>query len=276
MSPTDESNLKADSGGEANDRPNFMGIPIQGWAIFGISVVAVAFAVGHFGLKLYGDYQQALSEKDALQDKADTAAKINQDTSSYSDAVTKEMDAHKNDGSGHQTVLHSDQSGKTTVTFFESDGCIAIARPGVPLPYLPEPQPILEWSLGPSKRPVPKAPDEALPSGIKATAVPQPTPTAQNEESEGRGPHIQLIRVQQELGSNQRSTPTLHRVQAGCWTNGPHPWAFRTSWGPAKGCWAPLYREWNDGCKHYQMYNTCSGQWDPRINWVSCNPQHHP
>jgi hypothetical protein len=62
------------------------------------------------------------------------------------------MDLHKNDGSGHHFSLHKDKLGKTFVTFLDSDGCIAIARPAVSLPCLPQSQPILDWSLGPDKR----------------------------------------------------------------------------------------------------------------------------
>jgi len=262
---------KPDSLKPTDNEPNFMGIPLRGWAIFAVSFIVVAFTAGHFGFKLYGDWQEALKEKAELAEKARKASVINQDTSAYSDAITKEMEFHRKDGSGHQFTLHSDKNGKTFATFFDSDGCIAVGRPGPPLPYLPQPQAILEWSLGPDKRPPSKPPSDALPLGAVNAPASLPTSSANGDYQRG---HVLAAR---EVASDTRaeSAPRLIRVQAGCWSNGPHPWPFRSWWGPANGCWAPFYRQWNDGCTHYQMFNTCSGQWDPRITWTFCNPQHH-
>jgi hypothetical protein len=215
-----------------------------------------------------------LAQKASLAQKVKQAAAVNADTSSYSNAVTKEMDAHKKDGTGHHLTLHTDKKGETFATYFDSDGCIAIGRPGVPLPYQPNPQSILEWSLGPDKRPVSNPPPLATP--INATNTPAesgpttstgPSPPEAFQESAA----VEVVR----RGEAGRA-PKLLRVQGGCWDNGAHPWQFHTWWGPANGCWAPLYRQWNDGCTHYQMFNACSGQWDPRITWTFCNPQHHP
>jgi hypothetical protein len=266
--------LEAKMGGEGasgdakKTDPNFMGVALKGWAVFAVSLLVVAFAAGHFGFKLYDDWQEALKDKAELADKVKKAAAINQDTSAYSNAITKEMDVHRNDGSGHHVSLHKDKNGETVATFFDSDGCIAIARPGVPLPYMPQPQASLEWSLGPGKRPPSQPPTEALPLGAAISSSALPIPNAHG------GGHLLAVG---ETISDTKAEPDLPiSVQAGCWNDGPHPWAFTTWWGPANGCWAPFYRRWNDGCTHYQMFNTCSGQWDPRIYWTFCNPQHHP
>jgi len=223
------------------NKPNFMGIPLTGWAIFAVSLIVVLYAAGHFGFKLYDDWKQA-------KQIAAANAAANEDTSTYTNAVTREMVAHNADGSGHHFTLHTDSKGETVATYFDSDGCIALSRPGVALPYLPTASATLEWSLGPDKRPPSHAPISATPLGATNTS----------------------------LSSGTESRPRLLRVQAGCWNNGPHPWPFHTWWGPANGCWAPFYRQWNDGCTHYQMFNACNGQWDPRIIWTFCNPQHHP
>lgn len=261
-------------------KPNFMGIPLAGWAIAAVSLIVVLYVAGHFSLKLYGDYQEALKEKASLQErakeaakKAEAAAAVNNDTSSYTNAITKEMDRHRKDGSGHRFVLHGQGPDTIYATYFESDGCIAIARPGVPLPYQPSPQASLEWSLGPDKRPTTSPPAVATP--ITGASAPM-----------SRKPDSSLSRTAQAAPGQPPSTPKptataaknaqLLRVQAGCWNNGIHPGQFRSWWGPANGCWAPMYRQWNDGCTHYQMFNACSGQWDPRIIWTSCNPNHHP
>jgi hypothetical protein len=67
-------------------------------------------------------------------------------------------------------------------------------------------------------------------------------------------------------------TPT----QAGFCAN-PHPGQFRYWWGtPIDQCNSPMYRQFADGCTHYQIYNRCANSWDGRIFWVVCNsPPHH-
>jgi hypothetical protein len=157
--PAHDQNLPAPDGANTSEsqykKPNFMGIPLAGWAVFAVSLIVVLYVAGHFGLKLYDDWQEALKQKTSLEEKAKEAEKkareaaaINNDTSAYSNAVTKEMDRHKHDGSGHLIVLHEEGVAKIFATYFDSDGCIAIGRPGVPLPYQPSPQATLEWSLG--------------------------------------------------------------------------------------------------------------------------------
>lgn len=255
--------------------PDFMGIRLSGWAFFSVSLIVVLFTAGHFGLKLYDDLQDALRQKALSEEKVKQVAAVNADTSAYSNAVTMEMDRHKNDGSGHLTVLHETTSGKTYVTYFDSDGCIAIGRPGIPLPYLPAPQAILDWSLGPDRRPRSNPPHlTTRKTDIGVSALPDP-PTIMKRSSPGASDETQArYKLPESAGTDSHFR--LLRIQAGCWTNGAHPWPFRTSWGRANGCWAPLYRQWNDGCKHYQMFNACTGQWDPRVVWTFCNPQHHP
>ncbi|HXH66803.1 MAG TPA: hypothetical protein VNI81_06350 [Candidatus Limnocylindrales bacterium] len=53
----------------------------------------------------------------------------------------------------------------------------------------------------------------------------------------------------------------------------PHPGNFRYWWGPPiEQCNSPMYRQFDDGCTHYQVYNRCSNSWDGRINWATCHP----
>jgi hypothetical protein len=57
----------------------------------------------------------------------------------------------------------------------------------------------------------------------------------------------------------------------------PHPGKFTQSEGEKKGCWLQIFREWPDGCKHYQWYDVCYGVWDTekdgkaKLYWVTCN-----
>ncbi len=62
--------------------------------------------------------------------------------------------------------------------------------------------------------------------------------------------------------------PRLKTVQGRCLN--PHPGPFRWWWGPANGCWVPMYRQFQDGCTHYQMFNSCTNFWDANISWTVC------
>jgi hypothetical protein len=56
----------------------------------------------------------------------------------------------------------------------------------------------------------------------------------------------------------------------------PHPGNFRYWWGtPFDGCNSPMYRQFSDGCTHYQIYNRCANAWDPQIYWTFCHPPAH-
>jgi hypothetical protein len=56
----------------------------------------------------------------------------------------------------------------------------------------------------------------------------------------------------------------------------PHPGTFKFWWGPPiDQCNSPMYRQFDDGCTHYQVYNRCSNSWDGRINWTACHPPPH-
>lgn len=43
----------------------------------------------------------------------------------------------------------------------------------------------------------------------------------------------------------------------------PHPGVFQFWTGPERnGCWAAIWRRWQDGCLQYQWFNTCNNSWD--------------
>lgn len=62
----------------------------------------------------------------------------------------------------------------------------------------------------------------------------------------------------------------LLRVQGPgrCWN--PHPGPFRTWIGQQNGCFVQNWRQWQDGCTHFQWFNSCANQWDPQIYWTYC------
>jgi hypothetical protein len=57
----------------------------------------------------------------------------------------------------------------------------------------------------------------------------------------------------------------------------PHPNQFKTWYGERKGTWVQVYRQWADGCTHYQWFDTRTNTWDvdprtnaPKISWTCC------
>lgn len=256
-------------------KESFLGIPLKGWAAFTVSLIAVCATLAHYSIRIYGDWQdqkkktaQVISEKDKTAKEKDNLDSLNQITSTTTNLTTKERQRHQTDRSGHQFKIHTDGGGTTVATYFESDGCIAIKRPGPTLPYLDHPLDNVEWSLGPSYKSQANLPTQ-LPSSTSLERHDSQSPSVSLECSLAPTPSENG----QTTSSSQRRKPRFLKVQAGC--RNPHPWPFQSWWGPANGCFAPLYRKWNDGCTHYQIYNSCIGQWDPRIYWTYCNPNHH-
>lgn len=247
-------------------KESFLGIPLNGWAVFAVSLIAVCATLIHYSIRIYGDWQDEKGKTAQVTTEKDKLASVNQITSTYTNLITQEMKKHENDKSGHQFKIHSDNGGETVATYFESDGCIAISRPGPKLPYLDHPGDRVEWSLGPSVEP----------KTDHSTQVPASTRSKPRDDflPSGSSEHALSLARSDPRDSEVRSTPRIMRVQAGCLN--PHPWPFQSWWGPANGCFAQMYRKWADGCTHYQMYNSCTGQWDPRIYWTYCNPNHHP
>ncbi len=231
---------------DSESKPNVLGVPLTKWAIGAVSLIFVAYVAIHYGNLAWTEVLESHRAE-----------------SRYSVILAQEMDAHKKDKGGERTTIHKGPSGQVdqdiVATYF-SDGCISIERPGEPLPYLTHAEANVEWSLSPSRRPAPKAPKLPSATPIYGATVDVP----------GEVP----IATEDLFGTYPFSLSQLRPVQGSCLN--PHPWPFGSWWGPANGCWIPLFRRWNDGCQHYQMYNTCAGQWDPQIHWTFCVPQHHP
>lgn len=99
-----------------------------------------------------------------------------------------------------------------------------------------------------------------------------------NPHPEEPGADITDLLVGTAFASPQESyhpEPHLQPVQMGC--ANPHPGAFQWWWGqPSDQCWSPMYRRFQDGCTHHQMFNRCYNTWDPNIYWDHCTggPQH--
>lgn len=67
--------------------------------------------------------------------------------------------------------------------------------------------------------------------------------------------------------------PTVS-AQGRCWN--PHPGPFTWWYGGRRGDWVEVWRQWPDGCRHFQMMHVPSGAWatnpdgSPSVNWITC------
>jgi len=71
-------------------------------------------------------------------------------------------------------------------------------------------------------------------------------------------------------------SPPLEAQRCGGKCLNPHPYQFKSWYGQANGCWVQVWRQWTDGCTHYQSYDKCRNVWDlnpdktPRVYWTCC------
>jgi hypothetical protein len=240
-----------------------------------ISSVAVLYAIGWGALSLYQKYKAQTIKVDNLQQTVDT---VSQTTT----ARISEAEKHKKLKDPFKTIQIDTSTGHSVMAeYYPSDGCIHVMRThGAAGVYGISDQQDL-WIPDPSRM---QALRRGEGGGTEPTAV-SGASTEKPGDPDERKSHSQRLRLRFvsldnalsdkiELTNETTGDSPLKPVQAGCLN--PHPWAFRTWWGSANGCIAPFYRQWADGCTHYQIYNACNGMWDPNIYWTFCSGEHHP
>lgn len=245
----------------------FLGVPLRGWAIVAISAIAVAYTAGWGGISLYQKYKAQVQKTDTLQQKVDATTQLTTQRITEAEKHKKAKDPFK------PIPIDSSAGHLVTAEYYPSDGCIHVIRNnGGTGPYgISEEQDL--WIPDPSR--------------VGSIQAEMKKPAARDEEAERvaelatrraeaqRRARLQMVSLDAvDFEQFSDRPPALKEVQVGCLN--PHPWGFRSWWGPANGCIAPFYRQWNDGCTHYQVYNACTGYWDPNVYWTFCAPQHHP
>jgi hypothetical protein len=215
-------------------------IPLPRWATFLIGIVAVigaAFPVVKYLLPT--------AHADPIT-KADNTAVIQY----------REYQKHIAEAPEYtQKLFDSPDLGSLTVNFYGSDGCLLVMKknPGR------FDQAISYW--------IPKASIEAdRAPGAIANHFFQPNSPARLLQSM----EAQIAPASLVLANVAAATPVNNCLN-------PHPGEFRWWNGEVRGCWSAIWRQWGDGCQHYQWFNTCSGYWDsdqsgaPRVYWTNCN-----
>jgi len=130
---------------------------------------------------------------------------------------------------------------RVTVIHHPSDGCDQIVR-WIPAKQKGESRWIFGPGLTPEKQALAVAPDASILNLVRRASI-----VPDRSSSEGAG---------------------------GCLN--PHPGRFTEQSQPAGQCVTKVFRYFEDGCYHYQLYNPCSGTWDvtangaPRVYWQRC------
>jgi hypothetical protein len=261
----------------------FLGIPLQRWSIVAISGVAVLYAVGWVTLSLYQKYKAEAAKAGAAESKASVLQQTVDTVSQNTNVRISEADKHKKLRDKFDTIKFDTSAGHSVMAeYYPSDGCIHVMRThGGTGPYGISDQQDL-WIPDPSRM---QASRTGEVGGTNTAVVVRVWGENLRQYPIERQSHAGKARLRLvssdsvlldkiDLGDKGAVNPTLKQVQAGCLN--PHPWGFRSWWGPANGCIAPFYRQWGDGCTHYQIYNACNGMWDPQIYWTYCAGQHHP
>ena len=100
------------------------------------------------------------------------------------------------------------------------------------------------------------------------SSVPSSVPNEVEWNLDGNSPKLDLLIGSGLDGSNGRAR--LLRVQGPGRCLNPHPGPFRSWPGQQNGCLVQVWRQWQDGCTHFQWANNCNGSWDPQIYWTYC------
>ncbi|MCU1269950.1 MAG: hypothetical protein JWN74_1244 [Acidobacteriaceae bacterium] len=147
----------------------------------------------------------------------------------------------KNENPAYTVIYDSSDKGFLGYKVFDSDGCMLISRQKGQLSSMK-----LIRNVGEST----SARNDAVHSYEKAELPPR--------------------RLSEEP---QFAEARVVPVQMSCLN--PHPGQFRYWYGPSTDqCWVPVYRQFVDGCTHYQMFNRCNGVWEEQIHWTICNFPH--
>jgi len=162
--------------------------------------------------------------------------------------VYKEADKHSREASDQrdETPVSFADGTKVTVFHHRSDGCDQIVR------HIPTRQRTDGlWIFGPELTPEKQRSSSETPNVrdlvVRASLFPEVTLSAAGASTEGAGQ-----------------------------CRDPHPGRFREESQPAGRCATKVFRYFEDGCSHYQLFNPCAGTWDvypngaPRVTGQRC------
>ncbi len=284
--PSTSAGGKEPSRNDTTDK--FMGVTLKGWAISAISAIAVLTATGTGLVTVYSNVQslkaeaaQKSGENEALVSKnadlTNTVKLVSDDTQSK----LTEAEKHAKLKDRFESIPIENKSEIVNADYYPSDGCVHISRKqttqqrsgGAQSPdvYYGNDQDV--WIVDPLKNAGTQnaALSNPIEAAVRASLLSISQKTSQTETNQ------KAVKAYTTATRSASSKPRLVRVgmfQTNCIN--PHPGTFTLRNEQVDACNAKVWRTFADGCVHYQMYNACSGKWDPKINWTACVAQHHP
>jgi hypothetical protein len=166
----------------------------------------------------------------------------------------REYNRHFGEQPGSERELFNDEHGRMAVAYYRTDGCLLVSRRG----------------------PGPNA--ATVPFWIRAVNIRRETPpdglANARPANPDDAPRLMFAAFHPGDGDGPRFTPVRSGSCSGHCLN-PHAGEFKTWNGETKDCWLQVWRQWPDGCTHYQWFNTCGSYWDadangPRVTWTCC------
>jgi hypothetical protein len=258
-------------------------VPLPPLAVYGIALLVLSAVGSSLSAKVIGP---------AVEEMRRAMGRI---------AIDREQVVQLTEGNRHigetamseQELLHDDLRGEMKVRYYGSDGCVLIVRkqPGAASRWIPHWIPAVAGEGEPSPG---RVVDRRAPRGAPAAwerGLPRPTVLrasiagASSDAARlafagpgtGRGlvaPRLAFaeLRVPAAGGPPTAAAP-VQACSGRC--SSPHSGSFETREGERKGCWVQVWRQWPDGCAHYQWFNTCESYWDsdangPKVHWTCC------
>lgn len=159
-----------------------------------------------------------------------------------------ELEKHFSEPPEKETRLFEDRRGTFKVVLYGSDNCLVVKRKGTEIGS-PE---ILAVMKDPSR--------------VDRSPAPR---------------YVEASSILPIFATGQLLAPSVHAAGGSTATcegrcADPHSGDPRVWNGERKDCWIQVWRQWPDGCTHYQWWNSCGSYWDtdengrPRLNWSCC------
>ncbi len=225
-----------------------MEFPLPAWARVPLSIIVV-IAVPIFIFITLEHMHSDANANQALNRTKEQLQQITTDLKNAQDRLRNARDDYE------EYVRHTSESGaefhhdpNLTVKYYQSDGCIYVLRAANGV-----------WLKDPTRGTAPAPSPGKLHATLQVPLAAASVIPAVYSPASGQAPGV----------VEQRS-----RTRGACLN--PHPGKYQSRDGQRRGCWLQVWRQWADGCQHYQWFNTCSSYWDtdsrgqPVVYWTSC------
>ena len=267
----------------------FMGVTLKGWAISAISAVAVLTAAGTGIATVYSKIQSLNTEVHNRTEENHALIKQNGNLTSTVNTVASltqakltEAEKHEHNKDRFELIPIDNGSGNSSeivsASYYPVDGCVHISRkktsgsPQDPDVLYGSDQDV--WVIDLMRASGVQKADESGPQGVAIKSNVSDFGGSEAPSNTTTRPSRYAQALSQATHSSDVRLVRVGMFQPNCIS--PHPGKFTVRNVQQSACNVQVWRTFADGCVHYQMYNACNGQWDPKITWTACVAQHHP